>query len=101
MMSGWMLQNVAGSLKCSSPLSPNVHKLVNDAKRWHEQCVRNALFSIPVARLHERIMSMVFGVESLRKNGMLPVIDSLHQLAFAPFLSANPLTQKRVGTGLL
>jgi hypothetical protein len=32
---------------------------------------------------------MVFGVESLKKNGMLPAIDSLHQLAFAPFRSVN------------
>jgi hypothetical protein len=30
---------------------------------------------------------MVFGVESLKKNGMQPAIDSLHLLAFAPFLS--------------
>jgi hypothetical protein len=30
---------------------------------------------------------MVFGVESLKKNGMQPAIDSLHLLAFAPFHS--------------
>jgi hypothetical protein len=30
---------------------------------------------------------MVFGVESLKKNGMQPVIDSSHLLAFAPFHS--------------
>jgi hypothetical protein len=32
---------------------------------------------------------MVFGVESLKKNGMLPVIDSLHLSVFAQSLSAN------------
>jgi hypothetical protein len=36
-----------------------------------------------------RIMSMVFGVESLKKNGMPPGIGSLRQLAFAPLLSAK------------
>jgi hypothetical protein len=42
---------------------------------------------------------MVFGVESLKKNGMQPVIDSSRQLAFAPFHIANhtPLGQVRSG----
>jgi hypothetical protein len=32
---------------------------------------------------------MVFGVESLKKNGTQPVIDSLHLSVFAQSLSAN------------
>jgi hypothetical protein len=32
---------------------------------------------------------MVFGVESLKKSGMQPVIDSLRRLAFAQSLSVN------------
>jgi hypothetical protein len=42
---------------------------------------------------------MVFGVESLKKNGMQPVIGSSRQLAFAQYLSAktSPLSRFRVG----
>jgi hypothetical protein len=67
----------------------NDHRLANDVKQWREPYVCNAQCSILAERLRVRIMSMVFGVESLKKNGMLPVIDSLHQLAFAPFRSVN------------
>jgi hypothetical protein len=41
---------------------------------------------------------MVFGVESLKKNGMPPGIGSLRQSAFAPLLSAKsfPLSHARM-----
>jgi len=87
MMNGWTSQSVVGSLKCSSLLLQNDHRLANDVKQWREPYVCNAQCSIPAERLHVKIMSMVFGVESLKKNGMQPGIDSLHLLAFAPFHS--------------
>jgi hypothetical protein len=42
---------------------------------------------------------MVFGVESLKKNGMQPDIGSSRLLAFAQYLSAktSPLSRFRVG----
>jgi hypothetical protein len=42
---------------------------------------------------------MVFGVESLKKNGMQPDIGSLLQLAFAPLLSAKSLSLSHVLLG--
>jgi hypothetical protein len=68
-------------------------------KRWLEQYACSVLSSIHVEPMRVRIMSMVFGVESLKKNGMQPVIGSSHQLAFAQFLNASsPLSRVHVGT---
>jgi hypothetical protein len=89
MMSGWTLQSVVDSLKCSSHQLQNDHRLANDAKPWLEQCAHSVLCLKRVAPLHVKIMSMVFGVESLKKNGMQPVIDSSHLSVFAQSLNAN------------
>jgi hypothetical protein len=43
---------------------------------------------------------MVFGVESLKKNGMQPAIDSLHLLVFAQSLSANYFAHVRAAGSL-
>ena len=65
----------------SSPPSPSARKHVNDVKRWLDLCAWNALCLKFVEHLHVRTMSMVSGVENLKKNGMLRVIDLSHLLA--------------------
>jgi hypothetical protein len=89
MMNGWTSRSVADSQKSSFPQSLNGHRLANDVKQWRGRCACNAQCSKPVEPSLVKIMSMVFGVESLKRNGMLPVIDSLRLLASALFLSVN------------
>jgi hypothetical protein len=88
-MNGWTWQSAADSPKCSFHQLQNDHKHANGAKPWLEQCAHSVLCFKRVAPLHAKIMSMVFGVESLKKNGMQPVIDSSRLLVFAQSLNAN------------
>jgi hypothetical protein len=88
-MNGWTSRSVADLQKSSFPQSLNGRRLANDVKQWRDRCACNAQCLKPVEPSLVRIMSMVFGVESLKKNGMQPVIDSLRPLAFALFLSDN------------
>ena len=81
MMSGWRVPRVWASPTSSSPPLQNDLKRANAARKWLDLCAWIARCLKLVEHLHARTMSMVSGVESRKKSGMLRVIDLSHLLA--------------------
>ena len=87
MMSGWRTPRAWVSPTSSSLLLQNARKRVNGVKKWPDQCAWTVRYLKLAEHLPARTMSMVSGVENLKKNGTLRVIDLSHLSVCGHFLA--------------
>ena len=87
MMSGWRMPPAWVSPTSSSPLLQSVRKRASDVKKWLDRCAWTVRYLKLVEHLPARTMSMVSGVENLKKNGTLRVTDLSHLSVCGHFLA--------------